>query len=561
MKRVLTYFLFLAGLLLMACTSAKKNSTEKSSPKPDPLTEKAYLLLDSGKTDSAFNFFNEAKEIYLKKRDSFMVGSTLTYMAYIANEAGDSFDAQEFNMEALTFLNKQNPKHHAYIVSNLNNLGMVTYDLKKYKEAIDFYSQAISLIKDSSKLYIAKNNLANSYREEGNYTTAIKLYQEVLVKKPNNETKARTLTNLTKAQWLQQPTFNPVPNYLTALAIRKHIKDLWGENSSYSHLSDYYLKTKPDSALYYSKLMYKLALTLGNPDNELDALGKLTELDAPKRLIYFQRYRHLRDSLSSIRDASKNQFALIRFQTEKHKTEKVRLEKENAQKKYEIARKTTALWIAILVTIVTIVGGVIFYRKRKQRLAEQAAKSIRENKLKISKEIHDVVANGLYRMMSNVEYGDEINKEQLVGQMEDLYHKSRNISHTVVAKPNDYLEQLTGLISSFSNADRKIVTVGLDESINKVSESIKDEIFLVLQELLVNMRKHSEANRVALRFILHGQNLEINYRDNGIGIHKNPIEGAGLRNTEIRIASLKGVFTFENHEGGGLKVRVLIPLS
>ncbi|WP_410220171.1 tetratricopeptide repeat protein [Pedobacter sp.] len=562
MKRILIYFLFLVGLLSLTCTPT--NTPHKTKPilsKPNPLTEKAYLLLDSKKEDSAFKVFNEVKDVYLKKKDSFMVASTLTNMAYIANEAGDSFSAQEFNIEALKFLNKKNPKHHDYIASNLNNLGMVTYDLKKYKEAINFYSQAASFIKDSSSLHITKNNIANSYREEGNYALAIKLYQEILVRNPNDETKARVLTNLTKTQWLQQPSFNPIPNYLAALAIRKHIGDLWGQNSSYSHLSDYYLKTKPDSALYYSRLMYKLALILKNPDNELEALDKLTELDASKRLGYFKRYRQLRDSLSNARNTAKNQFALIQYETEKHKSEKIRLEKENAQKKYEIARRTTALWITILATIVTVIGGIIFYRKRKQRLTEQAEKSIRENKLKISKEIHDVVANGLYRMMSNVEYGDEINKDRLVGQMEDLYLKSRNISHSVIAQPGDFLERLTGLISSFSNTNRKIVTVGLDESINKISESVKDEIFLVLQELLVNMNKHSQASHVVLRFVLQSKHLEINYRDNGIGIHITPIEGIGLRNTETRITSLKGVFTFENHESGGLKVKVLIPLS
>ncbi|MCJ0742224.1 tetratricopeptide repeat-containing sensor histidine kinase [Pedobacter montanisoli] len=562
MRRILTYFLFLVGLLLLACSPEKKSPKEKPNlSKPHPLTEKAYLLFDSKKTDSAFKVFNEVKDIYLKKRDSFRIASSLTYMAIIATESGDSFDGQELSIEALNFLNKKNKEHHPFIISNLNNLGVASYDLKKYKESIDFYSQSLPLIKDSSNLHTAKNNIANAYREEGNYAPAIKLYQEILVRNPKDETKAKVLTNLANAQWLQQPNFNPVPSYLIALAIRKRIGNQWGVNSSYSHLSDYYLKTKPDSALYYSRLMYKLALILGNPDNELEALRKLIELDAQKRLIYFKRYRQLDDSLYSIRNAAKNQFALIKYETEKHKSEKVRLEKENIQKKYEIARKTTALWIAILIAVVTVIGGVIFYRKRKQRLAEQAEKSIRENKLKVSKEIHDVVANGLYRMMSDVEYGDEINKEQLVGQMEDLYHKSRDISHAVVAKPDDYLERLTGLISSFSNTERKIVTVGLDESINKISESVKDEIFLVLQELLVNMTKHSQASHVVLRFVLQSKNLEINYRDNGIGIHKNPVEGTGLRNTETRITSLKGVFTFENHESGGLKVKVLIPLS
>jgi signal transduction histidine kinase len=38
-------------------------------------------------------------------------------------------------------------------------------------------------------------------------------------------------------------------------------------------------------------------------------------------------------------------------------------------------------------------------------------------------------------------------------------------------------------------------------------------------------------------------------------------EGLGLRNTESRIAALKGVITFENHADGGLKIIVRVPLK
>lgn len=553
------------GFLLASCSAKEQKhqgGTKVLKRKSHPLTGEAYTLLDSGNLDSAFAVFNKAKAIYLKERDSFMVGTTLTNMAIIATEAGDSYNGQEYSLEALNFLNRAKQENSAYVLSNLNNLGIATYDLKKYEASMEFYKQALSLIDDTPSLHISKNNIANAYRELGQYDTAIKLYREVLSRHPVELTKARTLTNLAKALSLRQPRYNPVPEYLKALKIRKTIEDLWGQNSSYSHLASFYIKRNPDSALHYSKLMYNLALKLQNPDNELEALGYLAELE-PQVGFYFKRFRQLDDSLSSVRNAAKNQFALIRYETEKHKSENLRLERENTQKETDIFQRTVAMWAAVFGIVATISIFSIHYRRRKQQLAELAEKSIRESKLKTSKEIHDVVANGLYRMMSEVEYGIEINKERLIGQIESLYHKSRQISHIVVAEPTKLSAQLNELISSFSNNEVRIVMVGLHEDMNVlINEKIGNEIILIVQELLVNMKKHSSASRVVIRFEIDQQVLILHYRDDGVGIHQYKAnEGAGILNMESRINAMLGLCTFENPEEGGLHISMSLPLK
>lgn len=564
MKRLLIYTI-IASISFTSCQKKPQKharSIDAGVSKAHPLTDKAYDLLDANKPDSAFKVFDQARELYLINKDSLMSVNALTNMAMIAIDAGDNFNAQEYSLETLKFLNVDNKKHHPYLISSLNSLGMAAYNLKKYDEAIDFYHQAQPLIADSVLKLTNKNNLANAYRQKGDYPIAIKLYKEILLADPSDTNKARTLTNLAKTQFLQNSTYNPVPSYLEGLQIRKRLNDRWGQNSSYSHLADYYLNTKPDSSLYYSRSMYQLALALNNPDNELEALAKLAELEPTKRLTYFKRYRQLDDSLKGVRDAAKNQFALIRYQTEKHKTDKLRLEKENEQKKVQLARRNTLLIIAIVVILATIIISIIIYRYRKRRIAEQAEKQISDSKLKTSKEIHDVVANGLYRMMSEVEYSDFIDKSKLVGQIEKLYNQSRQISHTVSANPMDFVERLEELIHAFSNPETKIITAGLEDELNtSLSVPIKDEIVLAIQELLVNMSKYSGASQVVLRFILQQNQLEIRYRDNGVGLSEDKKGGTGIRNTESRIVALKGLFIFGNHGNGGVHATIQVPLT
>ena len=557
-------FLILVIQLLSSCAKHEdKSHKDVKNPKTrSPFTDKAYAFQDAGKSDSAFLAFAQAKEAYLKARDSIMLASTLTNMALIATEAGDNFDGQEYSMEALKYLDRANAEHRPYILSNLNNLGIACYDLKKYNQSIEFYNQSLPLITDSSSLHITKNNIANAYRELGKHQVAIRLYQEVLAKALADGTRARTITNLAEAQWRYSPTYDPVPSYLRALEIRRKIGDLWGQNSSYAHLANYYWTIKPEAALHYSRLMYELAVKLRNPDNQLEALSKLADLDGQHRLNYFRRYRRLEDSVAKVRNAAKNQFALIRYETEKHKSERFRLEKENAEKEIQISRRSYALGMAAIIVLATIIISIMIYRKRKRRLAEEAEKAVRESKLRTSKDIHDVVANGLYRMMSEVEYGTTINKDRLLTQIEGLYYKSREISHAVIAEPADFLARFNELISSFSTDEVKIVTAGLNDELNAIlDEPLKDEVILILQELLVNMHKHSQASLVVLRFETTNRSLKIQYRDNGIGMAADASEGLGLRNTESRIAALKGVITFENHADGGLKIIVRVPLK
>jgi len=76
----------------------------------------------------------------------------------------------------------------------------------------------------------------------------------------------------------------------------------------------------------------------------------------------------------------------------------------------------------------------------------------------------------------------------------------------------------------------------------------------VLQELMVNMQKHSSAKLVALSFDKKGNNFSINYSDNGVGVDLNSLEiKNGLLNVETRIKSINGSITFTSSLNKGFK--------
>ncbi|WP_437917936.1 sensor histidine kinase [Sphingobacterium sp. LRF_L2] len=93
-----------------------------------------------------------------------------------------------------------------------------------------------------------------------------------------------------------------------------------------------------------------------------------------------------------------------------------------------------------------------------------------------------------------------------------------------------------------------------------INTQIKQEIQHVLQEWMVNMKKHSQASQVMIRFERSGNDLKIFYKDNGIGVPEEKGKGKGVANTVSRIESLGGKIIFASELGKGLSITTDIPI-
>jgi signal transduction histidine kinase len=83
----------------------------------------------------------------------------------------------------------------------------------------------------------------------------------------------------------------------------------------------------------------------------------------------------------------------------------------------------------------------------------------------------------------------------------------------------------------------------------------------VLQELLVNMKKHSKAQNVVIRFEQTGKQMTIQYTDDGVGMPSGNNFGNGLTNTGTRIQGLNGAITFDNGAVKGTKILISFPIE
>lgn len=510
------------------------------------------------KNDSAFYYFNK---VATGSKDSLQIATAYNSMAVIQSDEGDYYGSQESLLTSLKYLNEQKEKDHYCLLADYNELGSTSLNLRSYEAAISYYDQALKFIKDDNFKIITLNNKAVVYQKMQHYDQAIAIGRSIIEQsKKDKKEYARILSNLSRTRWLQDSNYRAAPDLLAALQIRKDEKDDWGLNASYSHLSDYYSHSHPDSALTYADSMYAVAKKLNSPDDELEALQKLITL-SPARDVqqYFKSYQQLADSIQTSRIASKDQFALIRYDAEKNKADNLRLQKDNTDKKLQIIKQRLLIYgtLSLFIIGVAIVAGWV--RKRKK----QTRNAIREQQLRTSQKVHDVVANGLYHIMMGIEHQDTIEKEDLLDQIEILYERSRDISYEQpeAARP-DFQKGITGLLMSFATPATKVLVIGNQEKVwSSLKDPVKIELEHVLQELMINMKKHSAARHVVIRFQQeHGQ-LKIQYTDDGIGLPPAFRYGNGLTNTENRITNIGGQIIFEKQRTNGLKIEIYLPIA
>ncbi|HEU4576401.1 MAG TPA: ATP-binding protein [Chitinophagaceae bacterium] len=510
--------------------------------------------------DSAFYYFNK---IATSSADSLQIATAYSYMATIQNYEGDYYGGQESLLTSLSFLDERKEKDRYCLMADYHELGNNNLRLKNYDAAIDYFDKALNYIKDTIYRVIALNSKAVVYQKKEAYGKAIAIYQSILpLSKKNRREYARILSNYAKVKWLHNTAYDPVPEMREALQIRQHENDQRGLNASYAHLSDYYSNIRPDSALRYAEMMYKTARQIENPDNEMEALSKLITL-GPNQFLkhYFTRYEYLNDSLQTARKAAKNQFALIRYEAEKNKSANLLLQKDNAQKKLQLREQQFIFGTTVLLFIIAGIVAIFRYRKRKQQIELKSRQTIQEHQLKTSQKVHDVVANGLYRIMTGIEHREDIKKDLLLDEIEILYEQSRDISYDrpAVNVPN-FHDKITELLTSFATNTTKILITGNKNTLwVNTSVQMQMEVKQILQELMINMKKHSKAHNVLIKFERRDTVIQIHYADDGIGLPANRQYGNGLTNTENRIKMLGGQLTFDKTATRGLKILISFP--
>ncbi|MFE3847984.1 ATP-binding protein [Flavobacterium sp. LB3P45] len=541
---------------------------------PNPIKKQASLMREHALNNfnkknfnGAFYYFNKSKITFEIIKDSANIAYNLIQMASIQQINGDYYGSKETLTDALPYIQNDNN----YLTAANNFFGIADKELSNYNDAIFYYNEAINDSKDLLSKQAPLNNIAVVYIQQKKYDKAIKVLKSILNKKILDseslvESKARVVDNLGFAYFKKGMAEKGLALMKEGIKMRNLINDSYGGIESNLHLAEYYAKIDFQKSNQYAKTAYQTATKFNSIDERLKALSFIISNDfGSTNVQYVQKYIFLNDSIIKIRNNFKNKFAKIKYDAKKEKDEnqKLRLEKaENLLYVQKVKYQRIVFAIGIIFLVILILYMIRYFRNKNRIEKIQTSYS---TEIRIAKKLHDELANDVYHTISFAETKDLMlaeNKEQLLVNLDAIYKRTRNISgeNSNIDTGDKFEINLKAMLSNYSG-DTINVILKDNHDINwlKIQPEKKIAVYRVLQELMVNMKKHSQCNYVIIGFETLQKFVQISYSDNGIGFSKTIKHKNGLQNAENRIKGIKGTFTFDSELNKGIKAKILFP--
>lgn len=547
MKKRIPHLLILLIFVGFFC-SCKDETPESNEAIIYAYSTKATAFYGQYQWDSAYFYYNKAKNEAIEKKGEHYA-YTLLQLATLQQGNGDLSGCEETLTDALA-----NYTGSTYLPYFYNMLAVSYVKQKEYDHALEFYQKAQKITTDSLNKAIIQNNIGLVYLLNQSYEKSL-IILEPLTKHPkiqaNEMEYARVLDNVGYTQFhLQKP--QGVVNLNKSLEIRERLKEPSGLLTSYMHLSEYHQASNSNLAELYALKAYETSKKVNSPDDQLEALKWLTENSSPHLVKdYSKIYFKLNDSLTTARTTAKNQFAKIKYDSKKASLEVIKYKNQN-------------LFLLILLSFIVLVV-VLLYILYQSFIKRKVLQSAYLTETRISKRIHDELANDVFHAMTftqTKDLQDHTNKEQLLDSLEIIYKRSRDISkeHSNIRTDSFFETDLELMLSSFSDGQTSVLIKSIDAIVwNKIAPEKKIALFRVLQELLINTKKHSGASIVVIAFENHSRHLQINYTDNGLGADLSLQHKSGLQNAEIRIHAIKGTLTFDSALKKGFRAQLIVP--
>ncbi|MEL1240444.1 tetratricopeptide repeat-containing sensor histidine kinase [Flavobacterium flavipallidum] len=570
-KIAIINILFLA-FFINSCEK-KKETTIISKPifnkqQVDKYYQLANKYYDNSKYDSAFYYANKIRLEINPISDLDKYATNMFILAASQQIQGDYAGAENSIVESLNILYKI--KSHRYLYK-FNSMLAGNYNyIREFDNALHSYHTASKYKINNQQDAMNKLNIGHVYKEKREFKKALQILTPLLNNKEikrNRYYLSGVLNDIGYCN-MKLGKANALSYLSKSLKLNSNL-DSTADNdydltANYYNLYEYYINSNPQKALNYIHLLYQKATEYNNPDDRLIALSLFIKHCKGEELKkYSLDYIRINDSINQARQKAKNYFAKLKYDSKKEKEENLKLKKEKELQQQLEANKN--ILVAFIIILLILITAFIYYYLVQKNKKEKIQTSY-NTEIRIAKKLHDELANEIYQTINFAETHDLSSPEateKLLENLDAIYSTTRNISreNNFIETGELYETHLKEMITSFSGNTVNIIINNLEEiNWNKINSLKKITIYRVIQELLVNMKKHSNSTLVLISFKNQNNNLLINYYDNGVGFDFNLInKKSGLQNIISRITTINGTITFDNNQNKGVKTNIVIP--
>lgn len=551
--------------------------------------QKGRRYFMSGMQEEAIFNFNQGVNEAAKYKDSISLATNYSGLGSVYFMQGNMENAISNYITAATI--QENIKDYKnFIVSHIN-ISAALYNMKNYSESLRYLFKALEIIEQNQPHDYEgalKSNIGIHYYQLKMYDSA-KYWGQKALEIPN-------ISNEIDAQILGNYALGAV--YLEEDSIAKAIDHL---QVAINQAREYNL------AHYLGEALGVYARALSRNNQYLEAIAAIEEVKKIQNAfgnylgmaqayrtageIYNQHgeyklasddyaiYINLYDSLLQ-EDATEKVVELDR------KYKAAQKEQELLQRELEIAKKNNWM-ITIVAALVLLILFFIAYRRqqyvkalRKERLHkdERGRAFIRGEQMereRLAKELHDGVASMVGAAKMNLEtvayLPDDKRSEHIdrvLNILGETHQDIRLIAHDLMPlnlQRKGLWPALIDFINLYPKGQYSVdFNIDIAEELNQEKWADAKEVVLyrILQEVIQNIYKHSQADQASLEIKKVNKNLEIIIKDNGIGIEGEHLsQGIGLQTIDDRIQFLEGQWEMKTNTPRGLLIFMSIPFE
>lgn len=571
-------------------------------PARDSLLGKVYMdfsfvALGMRNLDRALPYLDSAELIYEKLKSYGDLARVMNNRANALNEMNRFQEAISYLLKAIEYgeLVENTESKDALLNSVYNNIGKNYLSLEDWSNAARYFQMAIDIHSsyeinnaharlnlsnaligmDSLKLAIQAAGEAEEIYKEVGFTFGIIASKNNIGLALKNQGNWEGASNLFQESISLSEEVNYPLGKLEAMINRSPI--LASNGKVAKAISE--MKEAEELCLLYDDKLY-----LKSVQENLAELYEKTGNTA-LALTYFKSFKTLDDSLKSSENIKNVNDLLLRYESSEKEKQLAEQEAEIQTQNAALAIKNSQLAYLLSGLAILLLGGTFFYsrnRSKQKELLQQAVieekekgldaviQATEEERKRISKDLHDGIGQQLAALklgLQNIQKraGQDIQAEliEITGRFSKSADDIRQISHQMMPRAlmEDGLVQATEdlLRNTFQYADihYEFEHHGMEE---RLDERIEISIYRVLQELLTNILKHSQANHVNIQLLKLKNKLTLLVEDNGLGIASDNSKGHGQMNIRNRLDLIKGTVNYEPGTENGLLAIITVPL-
>lgn len=519
---------------------------------------------------------------------------------------GDPAKAIDYGLKAADGYEESNIENiNVQSIFAWDDVGQLFEQQRQPDKALEYYEKALQKAKGTKKDFLIKApmlGIANVYLAQGRLTDAKKLYEEVIVMDRKVGGAEPTMDGLNGLGTIAIKE----KNYPVAISFFKAALDTatrrnfiiaidgYTSNLGYAYL----LNNQYDSASRLLDIALKASLKNGDVVVQKEVYSHLAEMEIKrgnlnKAVIYQQQLKSLSDSLYNVdRVRAVNNLEIL-YETEKKEKNMAALQVVNAKKEVALIKRNRLLLAGGIALGALLLTLSLYYRyaKQKQRLAE-SERTLQQEQIKFLKEQQQVVSlqsmvngqeaertriakdlhDGLGGLFSTIKMQlSTLKHEEKNLEQNELFKKSyelvdnasvevRRIAHNMMPEVlmklglADGVKDMCNNISSGKLLKVNFQAYGMEKRLNASTEIM---LYRIIQELLNNIIKHSQATEAIVQFNREGNRLHVTVEDNGRGFNTMEADGkihAGLETVQSRVNYLNGDLSIESKQGLGTTV-------